>query len=150
MGVWSLGQEDPLEESMATQSPGWRSLQGYIQFIGLQRVGHNWNDLAQSTAERHLLTLTEMPAFEVSQGLEGCFVGIRHSLWSVLWIILHCLWNQATLHYLPRRVPCFSLGMLKDTVRILEAQFKLSLVPFGEGTQLSRWPTSRKVLQRIH
>ena len=47
-------------------------------------------------------------------------------------------------------VPCFSLGMLKDTVRVLEAQFKLSLVPFGEGTQLSRWPASRKVLQRIH
>ena len=46
--VRSLGQEDTLEEEMATPSSilswkfhGQRSLMGYIQSMGLQRVGHN-------------------------------------------------------------------------------------------------------------
>ena len=46
MGVQSLGQEDPLEEGMATQSiflPGEAHGQRNLQSIGLQRVG---SDLA--------------------------------------------------------------------------------------------------------
>ena len=45
--VRSLGQEDTLEKGMATpvflpeEFHGQRSLVGYIQFIGLDRVGHN-------------------------------------------------------------------------------------------------------------
>ena len=46
--VWvqSLGQEDPLEEEMATHSSilawriPWREEPGGLQSIGLQRVGH--------------------------------------------------------------------------------------------------------------
>lgn len=44
----------------------------------------------------------------------------------------------------------FSSGMLKGAIRNLEARFRLSLVPFGKVTPLSRRPASRKVLQRIH
>ena len=45
--VQSLGQEDPLEEEMATHSSvlAWKIPQteepGRLQFMGLQRVGHN-------------------------------------------------------------------------------------------------------------
>ena len=46
--VQSLGWEDPLEEETATHSsilarviPWKKSLVGYIQSIGLQRVGHS-------------------------------------------------------------------------------------------------------------
>ena len=47
--VQTLGQEDPLEKEMATQSSilmpgeshGQRSLAGYIQSMGSQRIGHN-------------------------------------------------------------------------------------------------------------
>ena len=52
MRVWSLGQEDPLEQGMATCSSilawriPWREEPGGLQSIGLRRVGHNWNDLA--------------------------------------------------------------------------------------------------------
>ena len=48
----SLGWEDPPEEGMATHSSilAWRILwteePGRLQSIGLQRIGHNWNDLA--------------------------------------------------------------------------------------------------------
>ena len=52
--VWSLGQEDPLEEEMATHSSilawgilmdrgAWRAL---LYSIGSQRIRHNWSDLA--------------------------------------------------------------------------------------------------------
>ena len=47
MQVESLGQEDPLEEGMATHSSvlawrmPWTEEPGRLQSIGLQRVGHN-------------------------------------------------------------------------------------------------------------
>ena len=50
--VWSLGWEDSLEESMAIHSSifawriPWTEEPGRLQSIGLQRVGHDWNDLA--------------------------------------------------------------------------------------------------------
>ena len=45
--VWSLGQEDPLEKEMATHSStlAWKIPRtedpGRLQFMGLQRVGHD-------------------------------------------------------------------------------------------------------------
>ena len=52
MKVWFLGQEDPLEEDMAAHASilAWLTLwtegPGRLQSIVLQRVGHNWSDLA--------------------------------------------------------------------------------------------------------
>ena len=46
--VRSLGWEDPLEKEMATHSSTlawrilWREEPGRLQFMGLQRVGHDW------------------------------------------------------------------------------------------------------------
>ena len=45
--VLSLGQEDPLEKNMATHSSvlawkiPWTGEPGWLQFMGLQRVGHD-------------------------------------------------------------------------------------------------------------
>ena len=50
--VWSLGQEDPLEEGVVTHSRilawriSWTEEPSGPQSIGLQRVGHDWSDLA--------------------------------------------------------------------------------------------------------
>ena len=47
-GVWSLGREDPLEKKMATHSSTlawripWMEEHGRLQFMGSQRVGHDW------------------------------------------------------------------------------------------------------------
>ena len=47
MWVWSLGQEDPLEEELATHSSilawkiPWTEEPGGIQSMGLQRVRYN-------------------------------------------------------------------------------------------------------------
>ena len=46
--VQSLGREDPLEKEMATHSSilawriPWREEPGRLQFLGSQRVGHDW------------------------------------------------------------------------------------------------------------
>ena len=56
MQVRSLGWEDPLEEGMATHSRilAWRITQteepGRLQSTGLQRVGHDWSNLAHTHA----------------------------------------------------------------------------------------------------
>ena len=52
--VQSLGQEDPLEEGMATHSTvfawriPWTEEPGGLQSIGLHRVRHYWRDLAHT------------------------------------------------------------------------------------------------------
>ena len=55
MQIWPPGQEDPLEESMATYSSilAWRTPWteepgGLLGSIGLQRAGHNWRDRAHT------------------------------------------------------------------------------------------------------
>ena len=51
--VWSLGGEDALQKGMATHSSilawriPWTEGPGGLQSMGLQRVGHDWSDLAQ-------------------------------------------------------------------------------------------------------
>ena len=53
--VQSLGQEDPLEKEMATHCGilawriPWTEELGRLQSVGLQRVRHDWSDLAHST-----------------------------------------------------------------------------------------------------
>ena len=54
MQAWSLGQGDPLEESMATHPSilawriPWMEESGGLQSMGLQRVRHHWSDLAHT------------------------------------------------------------------------------------------------------
>ena len=54
MRIQSLGQEDPLEEGMATHSSilawriPWTEKPDGIQSIGSQRVGHNWSNSAHT------------------------------------------------------------------------------------------------------
>ena len=56
MLVQSLGQEDPLEEGMATHSSilawriPWTEETGGLWFIASQRVRHDWSDLAHRHA----------------------------------------------------------------------------------------------------
>ena len=56
MRVGSLDQEDPLEEGAATHSSIlawgilWTEEPGGLQSTGLQRVRHDWIDLAQHSS----------------------------------------------------------------------------------------------------
>ena len=57
MAVWSLGQEDPLEEGVVTHSSilawriPWTEESGGLQSIGSQTARHNWSDLAQQASD---------------------------------------------------------------------------------------------------
>ena len=56
--VWSLGQEDPLEEGMTTHSSilagriPWTEEPGRLQSMGSHRVGHDWSEWAHTHNER--------------------------------------------------------------------------------------------------
>ena len=55
MLVWTLGWEDPLEKEMATHSSiltweiQWTEEPGWLQFTGMQRVGHDLVTKQQQT-----------------------------------------------------------------------------------------------------
>ena len=61
--VWSLGGEGPLEETTATHSSilawriPWTDEPGGLQSIELQRVRHNWSNLAHVLIEVYKVTL---------------------------------------------------------------------------------------------
>ena len=63
MHVWFLNLEDSLEEGMATHFSilSWRMLwteePGGLQSIGLQRIWHDWSDLACMHACNSMVTL---------------------------------------------------------------------------------------------
>ena len=81
MLVPSLGQEDPLEESMATHSSilAWRSpwtkKPGGLRAIRLQRVTHDWSDLACS--KHKWLTGLKGEVGYCPVGTRGCPLPIR-------------------------------------------------------------------------
>ena len=58
MQIWSLSQEDPLEEEMASHPSilawriPWTEEPGRLHFIGLHRVGHDWRDLAHTVCAK--------------------------------------------------------------------------------------------------
>ena len=58
MQVWSLGWEDPLERDMAIHSIiltwriPWTEEPDGLRYMGSQRVGHHWSDLACTNATR--------------------------------------------------------------------------------------------------
>ena len=72
MWVRSLGQENPLEEGMATHSSilawkvPWTEEPDGLQSLGLQRVGHNW-------VTEHICTLRFLKA----KKLEGSGIRIK-------------------------------------------------------------------------
>ena len=57
--VGSLGQEDPLEEEVATHSSilawgiPWTEEPGRLESVGSRRVGHDWSSLAADTIIKH-------------------------------------------------------------------------------------------------
>ena len=64
--VWSLGQEDPLEEEVATHSSilagiiPWTKEPGGLLSMGSQRVGHDWSDWAWMHGSLQLLSCVRL------------------------------------------------------------------------------------------
>ena len=78
--VWSLDQEDPLEEGMVTQSiilawriPGQRLL-GYR--MGSQRVQHDWSDLARTDSMHCAVNLINGEILVKENHIVSDFIGL--------------------------------------------------------------------------
>ena len=108
MWVRSLGQEDPLEESMATHSNilAWRTLwteePGRLQSMGLQRVRHDWSDSAHSHARcsgkgdilKYLMENSHHQPVNLASLLKGV-----HRKWVELWDFPRFKWKQRIILY---------------------------------------------------
>ena len=74
--IWSLGWEDPLEKGMTTHSSilaweiPWKEQPGWLQSIGLQRVGHYW---ATKHTHTHTHTFIGKEKKKLNWGLTSCF-----------------------------------------------------------------------------
>ena len=85
MWIRYLGWEDPLEEGMATHSSilawriPWAEEPGGLQSMGLQRVEHNWSDLAHMHANGQKVANDR----DYSLGFVFCFTGLPRT--SQLW-----------------------------------------------------------------
>ena len=72
MLVWFLSQEDPLEKEMTAHSSilaweiQWTEEPGELQSIELQRVGHDWGNLAAQGAFK---TKLDEPAIDFHRAL---------------------------------------------------------------------------------
>ena len=94
MRVWSLGQEEPLEEEMATHSSilAWKipctEEPGGLQSMGSQRVRHNWACACASAgmhmrARAHTHTHTHFQVFQhhllfhIACGILGLWPGLK-------------------------------------------------------------------------
>ena len=79
--VWSLGQEDPLEESMATHSSilawriPWTEEPNRLQSVRSEAVHNNWSNLALTHMWWDLLTsLIVNDRFAIQTNIESCFI----------------------------------------------------------------------------
>ena len=85
--IRSLGQEDPLEEGMATRSSilawriTWTEEPGQLQSIGSQRVRHDWNVLA----DRQWLSQAQCRHFTWLSALNNCsLLRLPQYLWNMV------------------------------------------------------------------
>ena len=86
----SVGREDPLEEVMATHFSilawriPWTEEPGGLQFIGLQRIGHDWSNLAHICMDYEFMEDSHLHH-------------IKFNLWSTVLnctklLIFECVW----------------------------------------------------------
>ena len=87
--VWSLGQEDPLEVEMATNSSilawkiPWTEDPDRLQFMGLHRIGHDW-----ATEQVQMCALSEGFPWWLSGKEPACqYRRLRFDSWvgKILW-----------------------------------------------------------------
>ena len=92
--LWSLDQEDPLEEGMATHSSilawriSWTKDPGVLQSIELQRLGHNWSNWACTS---NTAAAPPEPGKIASTNCSTC-----HYILSLETVLIHIL-KQSTL-----------------------------------------------------
>ena len=100
--VGSLGGEDPLKEGIPTHSSilawriSWTEGPGRLRSMGLQRVGHNWSNLAHTHAHMCNLQLAfKYMWFLHIHGSASVDQSTSHIMlyYSIYWKKLACMWT---------------------------------------------------------
>jgi len=100
MQVWSLGQEDPLEEGMAIDSSildrkiSWTEKPGRVQSMGLQRVGHDWSDWAHVSSISNMLRFFIMKDVELYQILFLLLLRYMIFIFHSINVVYHIYWFE--------------------------------------------------------
>ena len=121
--VWFLGQEDPLEEEMATLSSilawkiPWTEEPGGLQSMALQRVEHDWECVCV-----HIHDFKSCPSCENLLIFLCCTLSSLHNSDFINWL-LHC--SGGYFH-----LPSYSICIAIYSVRPYDFYFFLSCVPF--------------------
>ena len=131
MRVQSLGQEDPLEKAMTTDSSilawriPWTEEPGGPQSTGSQRVGHDWSNLACTNTHMCILAIVDSSVMNI---------GVRVSFWIMV-----------SSRYMPRNViaesystPIFSFLRSIHTV-LYNGCTGLHFTGFGCSKQVSQF-----------
>ena len=147
MQVRYLGGEDPLEKEMTTHSSifawriPWTEELGGQQSMGLQRVGHDWSDLAPRLAHQSL-ELDSEPV--LSEGKAFSPFPRRYHLLCILTCI-KCYFNTNSRPWIKMPVPWVGLAVLflflffsKDQIQRRRIQRSGEAV---EAVNQGFWPT---------
>ena len=98
-----LGQENPLEKEIATHSSvlgweiPWTEKLGWLQSMGLQRVGHDWRDLA-SVSSQTCIIIFKTDLSQSSECTVMCRCGFNlyffmtNYIFLCVYCLLLCLW----------------------------------------------------------
>ena len=114
-GVWSLGQEDPLEEEMATHPSAlvwkipWTEEPGGLWSIGLQRVRHNWAQAHTYMCICKPLLVWKVFILNSPSISQQWFSSLSQpKQWKI--VLTHCFWSSSlfTFHW-PLELPTWIL-----------------------------------------
>ena len=143
-GVWSLGWEDPLEESMATHSSilAWRipveSGVCGLQSTELQRVRHDWatKHTAQSSlGAPMLLQRVVFPCFSWLDNVPVCVCSIH---WCIIYIYMCVYIYICTIIFIHSSILSHSENMKTSRKTVLPS-VQLSSLLCDPRTLLSSW-----------
>ena len=135
--VRSLGQEDSLEEGMATHSSilpwktPWIEEPGGLQSIGLERVEHEWSNLACSCCSVTKWCLTLCDPMDCSTtgscpplSPRVCSKSCPLSWWCYLTILSSDMPFSCCLQSFPNQYLFQWVGFLHQVARVLELQLQ--------------------------
>ena len=143
MLVWSLGQEDPLKEGMATHVSvlawriPWTKAPGGLESIRLHRVRHDWNKLTHThtcTISSKLNTVPSERSFEAVQSkVLLCWAFLQ---WINLCHLFHCIFHHWKLSHSIISTFIFYLPSLQGNLPEDRLHFSSTMVRTPSGIWL--------------
>ena len=139
--VWSLGQEDPLEKEIISYSSilawkiSWMEAPPRLQFMGLQRAGHDWMtslfSFSTSVSMNQVVvqSLSHVPLF-ASPWIAACSASLSFTISQSVQVRVHCVSDavQPSRPLPSSSPPPFSLSQLQGLSQWVSSSFRMAKV----------------------